>query len=98
MRGQRLRLVREALGLTQTQFAELLTRTAASLGIDVRYVVGDVSARETGRKALDVEDYILAERVDPKRRRTDWLAFGREIKVGAKLAGGRGDDRQRGTG
>jgi hypothetical protein len=87
MRGQRLRTVREALGQTQTQFAELLTRTAAQLGIDARYVVGDVSARETGRKALDVEDYAIVSALDPQRWSWEWLAFGRKLTKGTKVGG-----------
>jgi hypothetical protein len=80
-RGARFRLVREAIGETQPHFAERLTRAAAELGVDRSYTFVDVSTRETGRRTLDIEDYILASHVDPEHRTIAWLAFGRDFPI-----------------
>jgi hypothetical protein len=44
--------------------------------MSIRYSINDVSIRETGRRALDIEDYTLASMVDTRHRSVSWLAFG----------------------
>jgi transcriptional regulator with XRE-family HTH domain len=78
-RGARLRTIREAREETQSAFAERLNETAKALGIEARYNDQGVSFRETGRRALDIEDYTVASYIDPERRSWFWLAFGREL-------------------
>lgn len=80
-RGKRLRAIREAIGETQEQFADRLNVVAAEVGLGVRYKFGDISGRETGRKSMEIEDFILAAHVDPHHRTVLWLAFGREIPI-----------------
>lgn len=84
-RGARLREIREALEMTQREFAAHLTGIALALGLSVRYEMYDVSVREIGRRALDAEDYAILSFVDPKRWTWHWLAFGEELKVKARV-------------
>lgn len=53
-----------------------------------------ISTRETGRRALDIEDYLLAVRLDPDRRSLIWLALGRDLaeQVTPKLGLGKAAD------
>jgi transcriptional regulator with XRE-family HTH domain len=78
-RGARFREIRKALDLTQEAFAERLTKAAKELGVGAGYSIQDVSGRETGRKRLEIDDYVLASYVDPARRSFFWLAYGREL-------------------
>ena len=81
-RAARFRVIRDATGLTQPDFAERLTRLAAELRLEnVSYKVGDITTREKGRKDLEIEDYVLAAHVDPHHRSVLWLAFGREVPI-----------------
>lgn len=78
-RADRVKAIRAAMGLTQPEFAERLNAVAAALKLDVRYSQLSVSQRETGRLALDIEDYAVLSYADPERRSANWLAFGREL-------------------
>jgi hypothetical protein len=85
-RAQRFKAVREAMQVTQPEFAERLTRAGKDLGLErVFYDVGDITTRENARKDLEIEDYILATRIDPEHRSIAWLAFGRDFPI--KLLG-----------
>lgn len=86
-RGRRLRQVREALKMEQEDFAELLTSVAKQLGLGVSYKPLGISQRETGRREMDAEDYAVIERVDPAQRSSEWLAFGKDLKVGVAVGG-----------
>jgi transcriptional regulator with XRE-family HTH domain len=77
-RAQRVRQIREAMGLTQPEFAARLNAAAAELGLDPDYTQLNVSQRETDRLTLDIEDYLILTRVDPHRRPLVWLALGRD--------------------
>lgn len=78
-RAQRYRSVREALDLTQEEFADLLNDAARVLSLEASYRSGDISPRENGRKELEVEDYVLASYLDPGKHSWSWFAFGREL-------------------
>lgn len=92
-----MRLVRETLELKQSEFADLLNAAAGKLGMESNYTALSVSQRETGRRALEVEDYAIVSYVDPQRRSWFWLAFGRELPK-AMLIPREGKGSQRGTG
>lgn len=82
-RAQRFRAVREDLDVTQPVFAERLTSVAEALGLDgVSYDVGDITKRETARKALEIEDYMIISALNPQRWPVEWLAFGRKLTKG----------------
>lgn len=87
-RGVRLQEIRKALKLTQPEFAERLTEMAEKLGLDTTYTGLGVSQRETGRRALDIEDYAVVSSLDPLKWSWEWLAFGRKLIRGTR-AGGR---------
>lgn len=93
-RGGRFRSIRERRGETQEAFAQSLTRLAGELGMPVDYDGQGISTRETGRRALDIEDYLLAVRLDPDRRSLIWLALGRDLaeQVTPKLGLGKAAD------
>lgn len=102
-RAVRFRAIREALGVTQPVFAERLTAEAKALGfVGVSYDVGDITTRENARRTLEIEDYIVAERVDPARRSWEWLAFGRDLDAKQpatpKLGLGKATDEKPGKG
>jgi hypothetical protein len=87
VRGARLREVREAMGLTQREFAERLNAVAKALDLPVRYEMYDVSVREIGRRSLDPEDYAIVSSIDPLKWSWEWLAFGRKLTRGTKVGG-----------
>jgi hypothetical protein len=86
-RGKRLGEVREALDLTQPEFAVLLTKTAEKLGLSVTYSGLGVSQRETGRREMDAEDYAVVSSIDPVKWPWEWLAFGRKLTRGTRVGG-----------
>ena len=86
-RAGRVREIRDALGMTQPEFAERLNAAARELGIDVSYTQLGISQRETARLALDIEDYVTISHVDPHHRNILWLACGREIPLANRLRG-----------
>lgn len=88
-RGTRLRQIREALDIKQDEFADRLNAAALSLGLVADYTGLGISQRETGRRAMDIEDFVIASFVDPHHRTILWLAFGREIPLADRLASGK---------
>jgi transcriptional regulator with XRE-family HTH domain len=80
-RALRVKVIRDALGMTQPEFAAKLNAAALELGLEARYTQLNVSQRETDRLALDIEDYVILAHVDPHHRSILWLAFGREVPV-----------------
>lgn len=85
-RADRLKAIRETLELTQPEFATRLNAVASALGLDADYTQLNVSQRETARLELDAEDYAVVSSLDPQRWSWEWLAFGRKLTRGAKLA------------
>lgn len=81
-RGGRVKDIRLERGEEQGEFAGHLNAAAEALGLSVRYLSGDVSRRETGRKALDVDDFATVAMLDPQKRGWMWVAFGKAITVG----------------
>jgi transcriptional regulator with XRE-family HTH domain len=75
-RGDRVRLVREALGLQQTEFTERLNQMAEALGIESRYDFTKVSKMEVGTRKVSLDDAIVLAELDPKRRGVRWMATG----------------------
>lgn len=86
-RGQRLRSIREARGLTQEEMVPLLNQAAERLGLAVRYKYYTVSRIESG--SISFEDAAVWLSLDPSRDkasdplRWDWLVFGE--RKGGKL-------------
>ena len=77
-----MREIREAREETQTEFAAELNRVAASLELPASYDFSEVSKRETARKRLVVEDFMVLALLDPKQRGALWVAFGKAVVVG----------------
>lgn len=88
-RADRFRQIREALDITQPQFAERLNAIALQLGLDADYTQLNISQRETARLELDAEDYAVVSSIDPLKWSWEWLAFGRKLIRGTKAGGGR---------
>jgi transcriptional regulator with XRE-family HTH domain len=86
-RAVRFRQIRDALGTTQPEFAERLNEVARQLGLDPDYTQLNISQRETGRLELDAEDYAVLSSIDPLKWSWEWLAFGRKLTRGTKVAG-----------
>lgn len=79
-RGDRLRLVREALGLKQDEMALRLQAASDARGFEERYSASEVSRLEKGRSPISVDDLILYAEMDPEHRGIGWLATGtREV-------------------
>lgn len=87
-RAERLKAIREALGLTQPEFAARLNVVATALGLEADYTQLNISQRETARLELDAEDYAIVSALDPTKWTWEWLAFGRKLIRGTR-AGGR---------
>lgn len=92
-----MRAVREERDEEQAEFAMRLNEAAAALNLPGRYDGFAVSRRETGRKALDAQDFATVAMLDPKRRGWMWVAFGKAVTVGkdarALLVGDEGKRR-----
>jgi transcriptional regulator with XRE-family HTH domain len=85
-RAVRFRQIRDALGTTQREFAERLNAVAKALDLPcaTRCMT---SRREIGRRSLDAEDYAVLSSIDPLKWSWEWLAFGRKLTRGTKVAG-----------
>ena len=73
----RVRAVREATGLTETQFAALLNETAARLGMSrPRYDETNVRKMESAPRRVSFDEITLIASADPQHRGRVWLAWG----------------------
>lgn len=70
----RLKLVREATGLTQLQFLPRLNAVAAKLHVR-EYSQSTLSKLETGTQEPSFDDVAVFAAVDPERRGKLWLAW-----------------------
>jgi hypothetical protein len=76
-RGERAKQIRDALGLSQTDFLPLLNEAARSLGLPEVYRKDYVVSRtETGSRPMTFEDVAVWLSLDPKERTWEWLVFG----------------------
>lgn len=76
-----MRSVRSDRGETQNQFAAALTAAAQSIGLSSSYDYTEISKRETARKTLDADDFLVIAMLDPQKRGLLWLAFGENITI-----------------
>lgn len=76
-RAERVRAIRVALGDTQRQFADRMSRAAEALGFAQRYTENAVSKIEGEYRDTALEDVAVLEAIDPERRGWHWIAFGR---------------------
>lgn len=74
-RGTRARLIREATGLQQAPFAQLLSTAAARIGVVERYIASKVSKIETESRTMTLDDVTVLASVDPERRGKLWLGW-----------------------
>lgn len=74
--ADRVKAVREALGLKQPEFAARLMVAARQLGVEARYDNTMVSKMELGTRYVGLLDGAVIAAVDPERRGLDWLALG----------------------
>lgn len=75
-RGDRVREVRVALGMSGDEFAATLTQLSKSLGAPVRYDEAKVSKIERGTRRLTAEEAAIVASIDPEERPVAWLVFG----------------------
>jgi transcriptional regulator with XRE-family HTH domain len=76
-RGERAKIIRDALGLSQTEFLPLLNQKARQLGLPAVYTKDYVVSRtETGARPMTFEDVAVWLALDPEERPWDWLVFG----------------------
>ena len=69
-RGQRVKLVRDARGETQPEFAKALEQESGT-----RYDASEVSRLETGNRVATWEDVRAVAALDPLDRGRDWLGW-----------------------
>ena len=75
--SDRVRVVREATGLTRSQFAALLNETAGRLGVaEVHYDDAKVRNMESAHRAVSLDDLTVVAFVDPDHRGRLWLGWG----------------------
>jgi len=82
-RGERVAAVREALGVSGEEFAEMLRRQLLAYGIDRKYDKAKVSRMESGRRDLLAEELAVIASVDPEKRGMLWLIFGDAARTDA---------------
>ena len=95
--GDRVRIVREAMGKQQGEFADALNTKAAESGLRARYDNTAISKLENGRRDLSVNDLFLIAALDPKQRGERWLAYGTPTGHGprSQINGGEGKATKR---
>ncbi len=98
-RGERVKAIRDGLGLTQYEFADQLNDAAERLGLPADYRYYTVSRLESG--SVGFEDAAVCLSLDSERKngelRWDWFVFG-ERRVGRlkpRPGGAAADDRKR---
>ena len=75
-RGERIKEIRVALGMTGDEFAAELTTRAKVFGYPATYERAKVSRIESGGRKLTVEELAIILEMDPERRSLAWLVFG----------------------
>jgi transcriptional regulator with XRE-family HTH domain len=81
-RGERAKMIRDALGLSQTDFLPLLNEAAKRLGLPAVYSKDYVVSRtETGSRPMTFEDVAVWSSLDKAQRGWEWLALGENIPV-----------------
>jgi transcriptional regulator with XRE-family HTH domain len=76
--NERIRDIREAAGLTQLQFLDVLNRSAARLGARP-YLQSTLSKLETGAQDVSFDDVAVFAAVDPLHRGKLWLGWGEAV-------------------
>lgn len=79
-RGDRVKAIRELLGLKQPEFAARLNEAAERLKLPAIYHNTKVSKMETGSRGVDLNDAYVVAALDPENRGTDWITFGTRRK------------------
>jgi hypothetical protein len=75
--SDRVRVVREATGLTPPQFAALLNETASRLGMTPpHYNETKVRKMESEHRSVSFDDVTVIAFADPQRRGRLWLGWG----------------------
>ena len=82
-RGERVRQIRAAAGLSGEALAAEMTRLARSFGMGAAFDGTKISRMESGQRELSAEEAALLTVIDPEGRSVVWLAFGAS---GGKLA------------
>jgi transcriptional regulator with XRE-family HTH domain len=76
-RGERAKQIRDALGLSQSDFLPLLNEAARRLGLPAVYAKDYVVSRtETGTRPMTFEDVAVWSLLDKEQRGWEWLALG----------------------
>lgn len=84
-RGDRVKAIREELGLIQEKFAAVLNDAARGLRLPAIYHTSKVSKMETGNRGVSLDDAYVVAAVDPQHRGVEWITFGVQ---GVKKGGG----------
>lgn len=82
--GARVRLIREALGMTGEEFGAALTRAGKDFGVSLRYDSAKISKIERGGRELSPEEAAILTMLDPEARGFPWLIFGDIAKMASK--------------
>jgi ribosome-binding protein aMBF1 (putative translation factor) len=75
-RGQRVRAVRKAMGMTGDQFAARLSQLSTVLNEPAVYDKTQVAKLERGSRILTAEEAAIIASIDPEERPVAWLVFG----------------------
>lgn len=79
--GDRVKAVRDALGLKQPEFAVRLTEEAQRRGLTwVRYDFSIISKLENGSRRLSLDDVLVLSCVDREERGMLWIGWGDDAK------------------
>src|SRR4051812_4928637 len=74
--GERVKMIREARGMTGEQFAAELMAVAKSFGLRMRYGKDKVSRLERGGRSMTAAEVAMLTLIDKEERDAIWLVFG----------------------
>jgi len=84
--GERVKEIRESLGMTGDAFGERLGQLSRDAGIVAVYGKDKISRIESGRQKMSREEVLLIARLDKKQRGPDWLVFGPPAEAAEPIA------------
>lgn len=79
-RGERVKSIRESLGLTQESFGMCLAQRMRDVGVVANYSRSKISLLEGGERKLTAEEAVVIADLDPFARGGTWLIFGEARK------------------
>jgi len=83
-RGERITLVRVAMGVNGDAFALVLEERLAAYGFPRHYDKAKISRIESGTRDLTCEEAAVIAGLDPERRGLLWLIFGKRKRPPAR--------------